>query len=69
MARLFSQLAFSIDIENAGMQKVMGEAMEFSDADRAMVAQHPEVLDVWLKDVTTFDGQPGLPAAKSALGL
>lgn len=69
VARLFSQLAFSIDFENAGMQKVMGEAMEFSDAARAMVAQHPEVLDVWLKDVTTFDGQPGLPAAKSALGL
>lgn len=69
VAKLFSQLAFSIDFENAGMQMVMGEGMEFPAAASAMIAKRPEVLDGWLKDVTTFDGQPGLPAVKAALGL
>lgn len=69
VAKLFSQLAFSIDFENAGMQKVMGDGMEFPAAASAMMAAHPEMLDGWLKDVTTFDGKPGLPAVKAALGL
>lgn len=69
VGKLFSQLAFTIDFENAGMQKVMGEGMEFPAAAKAMILQHPEMLDAWLKDVTTFDGKPGLIAVKAALGL
>ena len=30
---------------------------------------NPAVLDAWLAGVTTFDGQPGLPAVKKSLGL
>jgi glycine betaine/proline transport system substrate-binding protein len=30
---------------------------------------NPASLDAWLTDVTTFDGQPGLPAVKKSLGL
>ncbi len=69
VAKLFGQLAFSIDFENAGMQKVMGDGAEFPAAAAAMMAQDPSVLDAWLKDVTTFDGQPALPAVRAALGL
>ncbi|MGQ0565297.1 MAG: choline ABC transporter substrate-binding protein [Gemmobacter sp.] len=68
-ARFFSQLVFDLDYENLGMQKIMGDGMSAPDAARAMIAARPELLDGWLKDVTTLDGQPGLPAAKAALGL
>jgi glycine betaine/proline transport system substrate-binding protein len=33
------------------------------------MAARPELLDGWLKDVTTLDGQPGLPVVKAALGF
>ncbi|GLS86273.1 glycine/betaine ABC transporter substrate-binding protein [Cypionkella aquatica] len=69
VGKFFSQLAFNIDYENAGMQMIMGEGMEFPAAGTAMMAKHPDMLEAWLKDVTTFDGQPGLPAVKAALGL
>jgi glycine betaine/proline transport system substrate-binding protein len=51
------------------MQKIMGEGLSASDAARAMIAADPARLDGWLKDVTTFDGQPGLAVVKTALGL
>jgi glycine betaine/proline transport system substrate-binding protein len=69
VARLFSQLVFDLQYENFGMQKIMGDGMTAPDAARAMIAARPELLDRWLADVTTLDGQPGLPAVKAALGL
>lgn len=69
VTKFFSQLAFNIDYENAGMQMVMGEAMEFPAAATSMMAKNPAMVEAWLKDVTTFDGQPALPAVKAALGL
>ena len=68
-AKFFSQLVFDLDYENLGMQKIMGEGMTPADAAKAMMAARPEMLEAWLKDVTTLDGQPGLPAVKAALGL
>jgi glycine betaine/proline transport system substrate-binding protein len=69
VAKFFGQLAFDLDYENLGMQKIMGDGMAAPDAAKEMIAARPELLDVWLKDVTTLDGQPGLPAVKAALGL
>ncbi len=68
-ARFFSQLVYDLDYENFGMQKIMGDGMPPADAAKAMLAQRPELLEAWLKDVTTLDGQPGLSAVKAALGL
>ena len=67
VAKLFSNLVYDINYENVGMQKVMGEGMEYPAAVKAMLALRPELLDGWLKDVTTLDGQPGLAAVKAAL--
>ena len=39
------------------------------DAARAWITEHPDVLEGWLEGVTTRDGEPGLPAAREALGL
>ncbi len=69
VAKFYSQLVFDLDYENRGMQMIMGDGMAASDATKAMIAARPELLDGWLKDVTTFDGQPGLPVVKAALGL
>jgi glycine betaine/proline transport system substrate-binding protein len=69
VAKLFSQMKYDIDFENTGMQMVTGDGKEFADAAKAMLAKRPELLDAWLKDVTTLDGKPALPAVKAALGM
>ncbi|HQY42920.1 MAG TPA: choline ABC transporter substrate-binding protein [Paracoccaceae bacterium] len=69
VAKFYSQLVFDLDYENRGMQMIMGDGMVAMDAAKAMIAARPELLDGWLKDVTTYDGQPALPVVKAALGL
>jgi glycine betaine/proline transport system substrate-binding protein len=68
-ARFFSNLAFDLDYENHGMQLMLSEKRSPEDAAREMVKRNPDRLEAWVEDVTTFDGQPGLPAVKAALGL
>ena len=36
---------------------------------QAWLKTNPPELAKWLDGVTTFDGQPGLPAVKKSLGL
>lgn len=69
VAKLFAQMKYDIDFENTGMQMVTGDGKEFTDAAKAMLVKRPELLDAWLKDVTTLDGKPALPAVKAALGM
>ncbi len=69
VTQFFRNLAFDLDYENLGMRLIMKEGMSPADAAREMIRRQPERLDAWLKGVTTMDGQPGLPAAKSAVGL
>ena len=67
--KFFSNLVFDIDYENAGMSLIMNDGMEISAAATKMMQDNPEKLDAWLKDVTTFDGKPGLEAVKAELGI
>jgi glycine betaine/proline transport system substrate-binding protein len=69
VAKFFSQLVFDINYENLGMQKIMGDGILATDAAKSMISERPELLESWLKDVTTIDGEPGLPAVQAALGL
>ena len=68
-ARLFGQLVFSVDMENQMMGLILDDGEKPGDAAQAWLKQNPAVLDTWLAGVTTFDGQPGLPAVQKALGL
>lgn len=68
-AKFFSQLAFNLDYENLGMRMIMTDGAEPQDAARAMMARMPQLLDGWLKDVTTIDGEEALPVVKAALSL
>jgi glycine betaine/proline transport system substrate-binding protein len=68
-ARFFSQLVFNLEYENLGMRMIMTDGAEPQDAARAMMTRMPQLLDGWLKGVTTIDGQEALPVVKTALGL
>jgi glycine betaine/proline transport system substrate-binding protein len=51
------------------MGMILDGGMEPEKAARKWLQEHPAVLDTWLEEVTTVDGQPGLPAVKAHLGL
>ncbi|MCJ8240126.1 choline ABC transporter substrate-binding protein (plasmid) [Rhizobium sp. SSM4.3] len=67
-ATLFTQMTFDISMENVLMGEILG-GKDSKEAASAWLKANPAVLDGWLKGVTTFDGQPGDVAVKSALGL
>ena len=66
-AKLFSQMVFTIDMENQLMGKILDDGASGEDAARDWLAANPDALTPWLDGVTTLDGQPGLDAVKAAL--
>lgn len=69
VTKLFSNLVFDIDYENTGMNMIMTDSLEARDAAIKVLKAHPEKLDVWLKDVQTFEGKPALAAVKAELDI
>jgi glycine betaine/proline transport system substrate-binding protein len=69
VAVLLDNLTFTLQMENEVMGMILDEGMVPEKAALKWLKQHPEVLDGWLKGVTTADEKPGLPAVKAALGL
>jgi glycine betaine/proline transport system substrate-binding protein len=69
VTKLFSNLVFDIDYENAGMNMIMTDGLEARDAAIKMLKANPQKLDAWLKDVQTLDGKPGLAAVKAELDI
>ncbi|MFN3720658.1 MAG: choline ABC transporter substrate-binding protein [Rhizobium rhizophilum] len=67
-ATLFKQMTFDVSMENVLMGEILG-GKDSTDAASTWLKANPAVLDTWLKGVTTFDGEPGDAAVKSALGL
>jgi glycine betaine/proline transport system substrate-binding protein len=65
----FKNLKFTIDLENEMMGKILDDGMSPDEAAEDWLKANPASLDPWLEGVTTFDGRPGLPAVKAALGL
>ncbi|MFN3502476.1 MAG: glycine/betaine ABC transporter substrate-binding protein, partial [Allorhizobium sp.] len=54
--------------ENVLMGEILG-GKDSKEAATEWLKANPAVMDAWLKGVTTFDGQLGDAAVKSALGL
>lgn len=69
VAALLKNMVFSVDFESQGMGYLINEGQSPVDAATRMLKEQPLVLDAWLDGVTTFDGQPGVQAVKTALGL
>ena len=66
---LLKNLAFSLDMENEIMGAILNDGEEPDAAARTWLTANPEVLDGWLEGVTTKDGEDGLAAVRSNLGL
>jgi glycine betaine/proline transport system substrate-binding protein len=66
LARLLSQLAFTVDMENQIMG-TLGDASDGKAAAAQYLKAHPDLLAGWLAGVTTRDGQDGLTAVRAAL--
>ena len=69
VGKLLTQMKFSLELENEIMGKILDDGEDADDATEAWLKAHPEVIEPWLEGVTTKDGEPGLPAVQSALGL
>jgi glycine betaine/proline transport system substrate-binding protein len=69
LGKFFTNLVFTVDMENQMMGKILDEGMAGPDAAEAWLMENPGVLDAWLDGVTTLGGEPGLPAVKESLGL
>ena len=66
LARLLSQLTFTVDMENQIMG-ILGEGSDGKAAAAQYLKAHPDLLSGWLAGVTTRDGQDGLAAVRAAL--
>ena len=68
VGKLLSNLKFDLAMESAIMEAIDGGA-EGEKASADWLKANPGVLDKWLAGVTTVDGQDGLAAVKSELGV
>ena len=51
------------------MGRILDDGETGPDAAAAWLKANPDALGPWLDGVTTFAGEPGLPAVQAALGL
>lgn len=66
---LVSNLRFTLEMENEVMAAILDDGKDPGVAAREWLVANPNAWTGWLDGVTTFDGQPGLDAVKSSLGL
>jgi glycine betaine/proline transport system substrate-binding protein len=64
--RFVANLKFTLDAENVVMGYILNDGMEPEKAAEKWLKSAPATWAPWLDGVTTFDGRPGLDAAKAA---
>ena len=69
VGKLLSNLQFTVAQENAWMAAILDEDLDPREAAKQWLKANPQTLEAWLNNVTTFDGQPALPAVKGKLAL
>lgn len=69
VGRLFSQLEFSVDIENKIITEVLEQKADPKAAALRQLKANPAMLQAWLAGVTTRDGADGLAAVKKMLAI
>jgi glycine betaine/proline transport system substrate-binding protein len=69
VAQLLKNLKFTLEMENQIMGAILDEGQDPETAASAWLKEHPDVIEGWLDGVTTFEGEPGLPAVKEHLGI
>lgn len=69
LGQFLKNLVFTVEAEDLMMSYILDEGLEPRDAAERWLTENPQVLDAWLTDVTTLEGEPGLPAVQESLGL
>lgn len=69
VGRFLGNLEFTLAMENEIMGAILNDGADPAEAASAWLKTNPSVLDDWLADVETLDGNPGLAAVKGHLGL
>jgi glycine betaine/proline transport system substrate-binding protein len=69
LGQLLRNLVFSLEMENEIMGAILDDGQDPEAAATAWLKANPEALEPWLEDVTTFDGEDGLAAVRSHLGM
>lgn len=67
--RLLQNMTFTLPMENEIMGLILNDGMAADAAVAQWIGEHPDILDGWLVDVTTVEGEPGLPAVRAAFGI
>ena len=69
LGQFLKNLVFTVEAEDLMMSYILDEGLEPRAAAERWLTENPQVLDAWLADVTTLEGEPGLPAVQQSLGL
>ncbi|MEO6921253.1 MAG: choline ABC transporter substrate-binding protein [Collimonas sp.] len=69
VGRFFSQLEFTVDLENKIINEVLEQKIDAKTAAARQLKLHPELLQAWLSGVKTRTGDDGLPVVKKLLGM
>ena len=69
VGQLLNNQKFTLAMENEIMGAILNDGQDPGDAAAAWLKAHPDVVTGWLEGVTTFEGEPGLPAVKEHLGM
>ncbi|MDM8536070.1 choline ABC transporter substrate-binding protein [Desulfobacterales bacterium HSG17] len=64
---LLKNLEFTLSMENQVMGMILDESMMPEKAAEKWLKTNPDVLKIWLKDVKTIEGNPGLAAVENLI--
>jgi glycine betaine/proline transport system substrate-binding protein len=67
VGRLFSQLEFTVDMENKAITDVLDQKIDAKTAGMRQMKANPKMVETWLAEVKTFGGEDGLAAVKKML--
>jgi glycine betaine/proline transport system substrate-binding protein len=67
VGRLFSQIEFSVELENHAISDVLEQKIDAKAAAVRQLRANPKMLDAWLAGVKTYGGEDGLAAVMKAL--
>ncbi|MEN9893294.1 MAG: hypothetical protein RLY78_3589 [Pseudomonadota bacterium] len=66
-ARLFSQMAFTVEMENQIITEVLEQRRDVRQVAAAQLRAQPRLVEGWLAGVSTRGGEDGLAAVRKAL--
>ncbi|MFN4012005.1 MAG: choline ABC transporter substrate-binding protein [Pannonibacter sp.] len=69
VGQFLKNLNFTLALENEIMSKILDGGQDPAIAAQSWLSDNPQLIEGWLKDVKTRDGESAMDAVKLALGL